>query len=142
MSILPYNQLPGNQEEFKRYLSMDIAELEKLDTRDCANITYRLGQFAIYVQRCLNQEKSRSRVINNKIMSIIAPKINQYYGAWDMQKVAAIQDNDVAQKLSEELLECEVKQDDLEYVSKGITELANYMKNLQFSKKNENNQIN
>lgn len=135
MSILPYNQLPGNQEEFKKYLSMDISELEKLDTRDCANITYRLGQFAIYIQRCLNQEKSRSRVINNKIMSIIAPKINQYYGAWDMQKVAAIQDNDVTQKLNEELLECEVKQDDLEYVSKGVTELANYMKNLQYARR-------
>lgn len=133
---LPENILINNTDEYKKYLSMDISQLEKLDIKDCANISYRLSQFALYIQRALNREKALARTIKNKINKIIAPRINQYSGSWDLQRASAISDNDAAQLLSDELIESESRQDSLEYVSSGIKDLAGHMKNIQFAKRN------
>lgn len=133
---LPPNIL-NNHEEYKHYLQMDIRELEKLTPTECAAISYRLNQFAIYIQRNLNKEKAKSRVLNNKLYSIIAPKINQYYGAWDMQKAAAIKDNDAANAINNELIETQQKEDRLEFVATGIKNLADNIKSLQFTKTRE-----
>lgn len=128
---LPENVL-SDKEEYKKYLSMDISQLEKLDNKECANISYRLSQFSLYIQRSVNRQKALSRTLENKINSIIGPKINQYAGAWNMQRASAIADNDVTQQLNEQLIESQTKQDSLEYVSNGLKELANHMKNLQY----------
>lgn len=132
------NILPGDPEEFKKYLVMDVTQIEKLDSKDCANISYRLGQFSLYIQRSLNKEKAISRILTHKINKMISRNINQYSGAWNMQRAAAIADNDAAATLSDQLVESEIKQDSLEYVSSGLKELANQMKNIQFSKRESN----
>jgi hypothetical protein len=131
---LPPNTL-DNIDEYKTYLSMNITQLDKLDIRDCANISYRLSQFSLYIQRSLNREKAKCKIIKNKINKIIAPNINQYSGSWDLQRVSAIMDNDVSESLNEEFIESEAKQESLEYISSAIKELANHMKNLQFAKR-------
>lgn len=131
---LPPNIL-SDTEEYKTYLSMDISQLEKLDLKDCANISYKLSQFSLYIQRCVNREKALSRTLKNKINNIIAPKITQYSGSWDLQRASAIADNDASQILQEQLIESEAKQDSLEYISNGIKEMASHMKNLQYAKR-------
>jgi len=135
---LPRNIRPGNPEELEKYLSMDANILDKLDMKECANISYRLVQYSLYMQRCLNAEKSTSKMLIKKIDGIIAPVINNYKGAWNMQRAAAIEDNDAAKTLNSALSESEARQERLEFVATGFKNLADHMRNLQFSKKDNN----
>ena len=133
---LPKNIL-NNHEQYGLYLDMTIEDLEKLTPTDCANIGYRLAQFALYIQRMVNKEKAKAKMLNHRIISIIAPNIRQYSGSWDIQKAAAIKDNDAANKYQSELIVSEVKLDRLDFVATGIKNLADQMKSLQFSKQRD-----
>lgn len=135
---LPENIMPGSKEEFQNYLTMDSVVLEKLDYQQCANISYRLIQFSIYIQRCLNREKAKAKVLNKKINSAIAPIINQYKGSWELQRAAAIADNTATVAWSSELGESEARQERLEFVATGFKNLADQMKTIQFSKRESN----
>lgn len=135
---LPTNILPGSKEEFQSYLSMDTTHLDKLDYKECANISYRLIQFSIYVQRCLNREKAKSKILVKKINTMIASRIDEYRGSWDIQRCAAIADNTAATALSSELTESEARQERLEFVASGFKNLADQMKTIQFSKRDNN----
>lgn len=132
---LPENVLPGSREEFRSYLNMDITVLEKLSQQQCANIAYRLVQFSVYIQRCLNREKAKSKTLTKKIDSIIGPKINQYSGPWNLQRASAILDDDAAKALNSEIIESEARQERLEFVASGIKNLADQMKSIQFAKR-------
>lgn len=137
---VPVNILPGSPDEFKRYLSMDITSLEKLDQKDCANIGYRLIQFSLYIQRSLNREKGKTKILTKKINSIIAPNMSNYNSrsGWDLQRAAAIEDNDAAKSLSSAITESEARQERLEFVATGIKNLADQMNKIQFSKRENN----
>lgn len=135
---LSLNIIPGTEEELKKYLTMDISILEKLTYETCANITYRLAQYALYIQRCLNRQNALEKDLIHKIDNIIAPRISQYSGNWTMQRVAAILDNDVSRELDSQLNITRQRIENLQFVANGIKELANNMKNIQFTKKDHN----
>lgn len=119
---------------------MDISIVEKLDFNTCANISYRLIQFSLYIQRCLNREKAKGKTLIKKINAMIAPGINNYYskGGWDLQRAAAIEDNDATRSLSSAITESEARQERLDFVATGIKNLADQMKTIQFSKRENN----
>lgn len=132
---LPLNVIPGTEEELKQYLSMDISTIEKLTYETCAHITYRISQYAIYIQRCLNRQNALEKNLLHKIDNIIAPKISQYGGNWNMQRVSAILDNDAAKELDAQLNLTRQRIENLQFVSNGLKELASNMKNIQFTKR-------
>lgn len=119
---------------------MDVTVLDKLDQATCANISYRLIQYSLYIQRCLNREKAKSKTLLNRINKIIAPLIGNYNtrSGWDLQRAAAISDNDAAAKLNSAINESEARQERLEFVATGIKNLADQMKTIQFSKRENN----
>lgn len=131
---LPSNIL-DDHESFKSYLNMDISQLEKLDAAQCSYICYKLSQLSLYLQRILNREEAMSRTLKNKINSIIAKKVTDYpQRSWELQRAAAISDNDVTQQLQVELIESEAKQDSLKNLSLGIRDMADHMKTIQYAK--------
>lgn len=134
---LPSNIVPGSKDEFQTYLVMNITDLEKLDYKECANISYRIIQFSIYIQRCLNREKAKGKILIKKINKIIAPKINQYKGSWDLQRCAAVEDDTAASALNSELSESEARQERMEFVATGFKNLADQLKTIQFSKREQ-----
>jgi hypothetical protein len=135
---LPDNVIPGSKDEFKNYLTMDITALEKMTGTQCANISYRLTQFSLYIQRCLNREKAKAKTLNKKINAIIAPKMKQYSGPWEIQIASAVGDDTAAVALSSELSQSQARQERLEFVSSGIKSLSEQMKTIQFSKRENN----
>jgi len=135
---LPPNILPGEVDEFRSYLDMNLEIIEKLNYQKCAAISYRLSQFALYIQRCLNKQKAYAKRLNYEIDKIACPIMNQYSGNWTSQKISAIQDNDVTKNYAEKLVNCEERIERLEDISKRITELSHSMKNIQFTKRENN----
>jgi hypothetical protein len=133
---LPFNSV-DDHEEFKTYLHMGVNELEKLQYADCANIGYRLVQFSIYIQRCLNLEKSKARMLGHRINKAIAPNIGQYKGSWEMNRYRAIANDDAVSQLQEILIKIEQRIDALEFVSGGIKALSDHIKNVQFTKRKQ-----
>ena len=49
-----------SESEINQYLTMTRDEIEKLSPEDCAQISYRLAQFAFHIQRTINREIARS----------------------------------------------------------------------------------
>lgn len=132
---LPDNIIPGNPDEFTRYFTMDISVLDKLTAQNCANISYRLSQYALFIQRCVNHHSARAKELLREINHIIAPTLNQYRGNWEMQRVSAILDNDVAKQYDDELIAIQKKIEGFQSMANFIDKLSSSMKNIQFSKK-------
>ena len=60
-SGLPEPTNPGTEEELQGYFCMTRDEIEALSPSDCVNIAYRLGQYALYLQRLYNRETARHK---------------------------------------------------------------------------------
>ena len=69
------NQYGVSEQEINQYLSMSRDEIEKLTPEDCAQIAYRLAQFAFHIQRTLNREIARLNWSEETIKETIADEI-------------------------------------------------------------------
>lgn len=61
---LPKNEVPVDNEELAKYLTMDKTAIESLDAGASICIAVRLAQFSLYMQRCINTELSRIKWAN------------------------------------------------------------------------------
>ena len=59
------------EEELNTYLTMDRNALEKLGPEDCAQISYRLGQYSFHLQRTVNRELARLNWAEEKIKEVL-----------------------------------------------------------------------
>ena len=133
---LPPSLVINNKEEFNHYLNMNIMDLEKMDSIGCGNVAYRLTQFSLHIQRILNKENAKKRMLENRINGFICKTVGQFpYIKGELARAAAISENDAAKKLDDELLKCDIKIEELTYLSSGIQKLSDQLKNLQFSKR-------
>lgn len=136
---LPECKSPGTEDELSEYLNMPREAIELLSAIDCSEISYKLAQYAFYLQRVTNRQKERVNWISTEIDKVIAPKISQYSGNWTMQKSAAIADNDFCRRYQQIQQECQQRIDRLDYLSKCISNMSEQMKNLSFAKRGESN---
>ena len=60
LSGIPPATAPGEENELNQYFTMDRKSIESLSPEDSMEICFRLAQFAIYIQRLQNREKSRA----------------------------------------------------------------------------------
>lgn len=132
---LPYNKFPGSIEEYKKYLSFSIEELQKLSSEECAYIGYRLCEFCLYLQRLINKYTALNKLLKSDINAIIAPTFNNYHGPWDIQRTSAILDNDIAQELNKISISLETKLTVLESMVNNHKIFIEQLKQIQFNKK-------
>lgn len=135
---LPECKSPGTESELSEYLNMHRNVIESLSASSCLEISYKLAQYSFYIQRVLNRQKERVNWIGTEIDKIIAPRISQYTGNWNMQRQAAILDNHFCKRYQEIQQECQQRIDRLDYLSKCIFNMSEQLKNLSFSKRGEN----
>lgn len=57
-SGLPPIAQPGTEEELQKYLIMNFEDIQKFGREECLSIAFRLSQFAYYIQKLYNIEKS------------------------------------------------------------------------------------
>lgn len=123
------------ESEVNQYLTMTRDEIEKLTPEDCAQISYRLAQFAFHIQRTINREIARSNWADETIKETIADEINNYKGYGFVEKsLQAIKHNDKASSLNSIKKYAKQRIDRLSYIANSIKNLSDIMMAVQKTK--------
>jgi hypothetical protein len=123
------------ENELGDYLNMDRDRIEKLTPEDCAQISYRLGQYAFFLQRTLNRETARHNWAEENIKETIADELNNYKGYGFLEKsLQAIKHNDKATALSKIKRYAQQRMDRLSYLASSVKNLSDIMLSVQRTK--------
>lgn len=123
------------EKELNEYLTMDRTNIEKLTPEDCAQISYRLAQFAFHVQRTINRENARYNWAEETLKETIADEINNYKGYGYLEKsTQAIKHNDKANALNKVKKYAKQRSDRLTYLSSSIKNLSDIILSIQKTK--------
>jgi len=121
--------------ELNNYFTMSRDMVEKLTPEDCAQISYRLAQYAFYIQRTLNREIARHNWAEESIKDSIADEINNYKGYGFLEKsLQAIKHNDKATSLNKIKKYAQQRMDRLSYLANSIKNLSDIMLAVQRTK--------
>lgn len=123
------------ESELNTYLSMNREQLEKLSPEDCAQIAYRLAQFAFHMQRTINRELARHSWAEESIKEVIADEINNYKGYGYIEKAGqAIKHNDKASGLNNIKKYAKQRIDRLSYLANNLKHLSDIILSVQKTK--------
>jgi len=137
VGISKYSATPSSlpESELNEYLTMDRNVLEKFSPEDCAQISYRLGQYAFHIQRTLNREIARFNWAEENIKEVIADEINNYKGYGFLEKsIQAIKHNDKAESLNNIKKFAKQRSDRLSFLANSIKNLSDIMLSIQRNK--------
>lgn len=130
-----YKQELMPESELNFYFSMNRDDLERLSPEDCAQISYRLAQFAFHIQRTLNREIARHNWSEESIKETIADEINNYKGYGYLEKsLQAIKHNDKAESLNKIKKYSQQRIDRLSYLANSIKNLSDIILAIQRTK--------
>ena len=123
------------EDELNKYLTMNRDAIEKLNPEDCAQISYRLGQFSFHIQRSINRELARYNWADEVMKETIADELNNYKGYGYVEKsIQAIKHNDKAQSLNKIKNYAKQRSDRLSYLANGIKNLSDILLSIQRNK--------
>jgi hypothetical protein len=123
------------ESELNDYLTMNRNVLEKLSPEDCAQISYRLGQYSFHIQRTLNRELARYNWAEEAIKETIADELNNYKGYGFLEKsLQAIKHNDKADALNNIKRFAKQRSDRLSFLANSIKNLSDIMLSIQRNK--------
>jgi hypothetical protein len=130
-----YNGDSFPADEINTYFTMSRDQIEKLTPEDCAQISYRLGQFAFHTQRTINRELARYNWADETIKETIADEINDYKGYGYIEKsLQAIKHNDKAIGLNKIKKYAKQRSDRLQYLANSIKHLSDIILSVQKTK--------
>ena len=119
------NNTQFDETELNNYFTMNRDSIEKITPEDCAQIAYRLAQYAFFVQRTVNREIARHNWAEETIKETIADEINNYKGYGFVEKsLQAIKHNDKAQALNKIKKYAKQRMDRLSYLANSIKNLS------------------
>jgi len=123
------------EEELNSYFSMSRDVIEKLTPEDCAQISLRLAQYALFLQRTINREIARHNWAEESIKESIADEINNYKGYGYIEKsLQAIKHNDKASGLNRIKKYAKQRMDRLSYLANNIKNLSDIILAVQKTK--------
>ena len=121
--------------ELNNYFTMSRDMVEKLTPEDCAQISYRLAQYAFFLQRTLNREIARHNWAEESIKETIADEINNYKGYGFVEKsLQAIKHNDKATNLNKIKKYAHQRMDRLSYLANSVKNLSDIILSVQRTK--------
>jgi len=127
------NSLP--EDELNVYFQMSRDQIEKLTPDDCGQIAYRLGQFALHIQRSINRELARMNWAEETIKEVIADEVNEYKGYGYIEKsIQAIKHNERALSLNKIKKYAKQRSDRLQYIANSIKNLSDIMLSISRTK--------
>lgn len=133
LSAYKDDALPAD--ELNSYLLMNRDSIEKLSPEDCAQISYRLGQFSFHIQRTINRELARYNWAEETLKDVIADELNNYKGYGFVEKsIQAIKHNDKAQSLNSIKKYAKQRSDRLSYIANCLKNLSDIMLAIQKTK--------
>jgi hypothetical protein len=123
------------EEELNSYFSMSRDIIEKLTPEDCAQISLRLAQYALFLQRTINREIARHNWAEESIKESIADEINNYKGYGYIEKsLQAIKHNEKASGLNRIKKYAKQRMDRLSYLANNIKNLSDIILAVQKTK--------
>lgn len=135
LGLPKYEEMAFDDSELQEYLSMPRNVLEKYTPIMCAEVAYRLGQFAFYIQRSINRENARINWAESSIKEIIANEINNYKGYGYLEKsLQAITNNSKAYSLNRIKTYAQQRSDRLSYLANSIKNLSDILMSIQRNK--------
>lgn len=121
--------------ELNQYFTMSRDVIEKLTPEDCAQISYRLAQYAFFLQRTLNREIARNNWAEESIKETIADEINNYKGYGFLEKsLQAIKHNEKATSLHKIKKYAQQRMDRLSYLANSVKNLSDIILSVQRTK--------
>lgn len=87
----------------EQYLTLSPLILNKMSPDECAEASYLLSQYALYLQREVNQKKSVLQWCDRNLDKLTLPILNQYgdsYVKFEQKRMCAIMENPVAIELA------------------------------------------
>lgn len=121
--------------ELNQYFTMTRDSIEKLSPEDCAQISYRLAQYAFFLQRTLNREIARHNWAEESIKETIADELNNYKGYGFLEKsLQAIKHNEKATNLHKIKKYAQQRMDRLSYLANSVKNLSDIMLSVQRTK--------
>lgn len=121
--------------ELNQYFTMSRDMIEKLTPEDCAQISYRLAQYAFFLQRTLNREIARHNWAEETIKETIADEINNFKGYGFLEKsLQAIKHNDKATNLNKIKKYAQQRMDRLSYLANSVKNLSDIILSVQRTK--------
>lgn len=131
-----YNEVHNfSEDELSSYLNMNRDTLEKLSPEDCAQISYRLAQYAFFLQRTVNREIARHNWADESIKETIADDINNYKGYGFLEKsLQAIKHNDKASNINRIKKYAQQRIDRLSYLANNVKNLSDIILSIQRTK--------
>lgn len=122
-------------EELNHYFTMSRDMIEKLSPEDCAQISYRLAQYAFFLQRTLNREIARHNWAEETTKETISDEINNYKGYGYLEKsLQAIKHNDKASSLNKIKKYAQQRIDRLSYLANSVKNLSDILLSVQRTK--------
>jgi hypothetical protein len=133
---LPSCKSPGTEEELNQYLNMDRTSMESLDMMGCAEIGYRLSQYAFYIQRLFNRETARVIWAKQELTDVISKSLVEYdkYMKFDTKVALIIKENGYANSVQKIVIYAEQRAKRLEFLSTSIKNIGEAMKSMQLAK--------
>lgn len=121
--------------ELNDYLGMNRDSIEKLTPEDCAQIAYRLAQYAFFIQRTINREQARHNWAEETTKETIADEINNYKGYGYVEKsLQAIKHNEKATSLNKIRKYAQQRIDRLSYLANSVKNLSDIILSVQKTK--------
>lgn len=131
-----YSQVHSfTESELNDYFNMNRDAVEKLTPEDCAQISYRLAQYAFFLQRTINRETARHNWAEETIKETIADEINNYKGYGYLEKsLQAIKHNEKAIALNKIRKYAQQRIDRLSYLANSVKNLSDIILSVQKTK--------
>jgi hypothetical protein len=135
MGLPVYTNNALSETELQEYLTMNRNVLEKTSPEDCAQMAYRLGQYAFHLQRTLNREQARFNWAEETIKDVICGEINNYKGYGYLEKsIQAINNNERAVALNSIKKHAKQRMDRLSFLANNIKNLSDILLSIQRNK--------
>lgn len=134
------SSIPENIEfSCMKYLYIEIAELKKMTSEECAEACVLLNNFSFHLSRILNREKSKLRWCNDKILKTIASKLGDYRYFSSEERIAlSIKDDDYAKKIKSLASKIQARIDRIDYLPIRIENVSEVFSNLSYNKRKNN----
>ena len=118
------------------YLNMPIEQMRKLSQDQCREIALCLSQYALFVQRCYNEQMGIHYNAKNKLDRMIVKEMQQVKAiTTDERRILAIKGDEAACKMEQVKNEAWFKANQISNLSMQIDKIGKQFENLGWARK-------
>lgn len=123
---LPSTNLFEVDDELQNYFIMDRTQVEKLSSRECSLIAFRLSQYSFQMQRYINREKAIITYAQSKLDQIVANHSDDYdkFTKHEVKIEKICKENSAAEQWKQIIIWARQRVQRLEELARGIDNLS------------------